>query len=569
MNNKLLEIKALSIQYKNQKQQALHSMHLSVHQGESIGIVGESGSGKSSIAHAIMGLLHDKAVVKGTFYYEGKLYDWSTPKQWTDIRWKKIAIAFQNAENVLNPMMKVYKQVAEPMIRHLGYSKERAKQEASQLLEEVGLDESWWDAYPSQLSGGMRQKVIIAMALACSPQLLIIDEPTMSLDPEAKYQVVHMIKRLQKQHHFGLIVISHEMNIIKDLCSKLYVLYNGHHLEYGPIKAVLKFPKHPYTKGLITASWEMDAYRDIWGIPNSLRPWVKEACPFYSRCFQARDVCTAFKPQALTLERGHVVACCRGGIADLLRVEGVTKQYTLDHRLVRAVSDVSFTVKEGEVLSVLGASGSGKSTLASLIAGFEKKDGGIIKFMDKEIVPLEILRQEEGIQLVVQDPSSAMNGQWSVFDVLNEPFKWNLKTSKAIRLKKIHQLLQRMHLPDDEDFLNKLTKELSGGEKQRLAIARALLMSPKLLIADEVTAMLDPSNAANLIKMLKGMQNQFGFSMIYITHDLYLARKISDRTLVLDYGKMVAYGEGHQIIDEKIKHISDQEDLYKKEVRLI
>lgn len=566
MKQCILTVNALSIQYKRQENRAVQSFNLKVLKGQTVGIVGESGSGKSSVAHAIMGLLHEKADVDGSIIFHGKSLSLNEIKDWDSIRWQKIALVFQNALNILNPRMKVYKQVSEPIEKHLNCSRENARRKATLLLEEVGLEQMWWDAYPHQLSGGMRQKVLIAMALACEPELLIIDEPTMSLDPEAKYQVVELLKRLQAKLQFGMIVISHEMNIIKALCSEIYVLYKGYSLEYGLTEEIMVQPKHPYTKGLLGASWEMDAYKDIWGIPDLIREQPSTGCPFYSRCFQAREACQSFIPQGLDINQRHVTSCYRGGIANLLKVEDLSKKYCVGKRQVLAVSNVGFEVNEGEVLTIIGASGSGKSTLALLISGFEKRDAGRVYFNGSEINTQSMMRTENGIQLVVQDPSSAMNPDWRIGDVLFEPMR-NHSTCKQKGHKRICRMLKNVQLPNDTDFLNSKVASLSGGEKQRIAIARALLMSPRLLIADEFTAMLDPSTAANLVKMLKGMQNQFGFSMIYITHDLYLARKISDRTLLLQNGRVEAYGSSDAIIDQKLLNLkaSQRENRIEKQ----
>lgn len=552
MTKAILEFRNVSIRYKDSDKLALHPLNLKVRSGESVGIVGESGSGKTSVALAIMGLLQGRANVEGDIIFMGEWLNAKDKSTWEGIRWNRVSLVFQNASNILNPMMKVLHQVAEPMLKK---GRRQAHERASKLLEEVGLEALWWEAYPGQLSGGMRQKVLIAMALACEPELLIVDEPTMALDPMSKLQIINLLKTLQKRHRFGMIVISHEMKLIEALCKEVYVLYRGHHLEFGKVEEVMKTPRHPYSKGLVGASWEIDAYRDIWGIPNYLRESVRGGCPFYSRCFQAVDACRKYDFTPLEIENGQVVACKRGGIATLLDVRGITKSYKVGKQKFCAVNQVSFEVAEGEVLTLIGASGSGKSTIASVIAGIQHGDEGVVRFRGKEIEPLHIMRERGGVQLVVQDPDSAMNANWKVFDILYEPMKWNLNYCKKGALKHMKQMLRAVQLDDDEGFLQLRAGQLSGGEKQRIAIARALLMSPKLLIADEVSAMLDPSNAANLVKMLKEMQNKLGFSMIYITHDLYLARKISDKTVILERGCVKQYGESSAILDDAIESI--------------
>ncbi len=554
---KILELKNLSIQYNDAETKAIKNVQLVVHQGETIGIIGESGSGKTSIAHAIMGLIKQKAQVGGIMIYDQQVISWENQKVWKNLRWEKIAIVFQNSLNVLNPRIKIYKQIAEPMIEHLQLDNSQAKKKAEYLLKEVGLDKIWWEAYPHQLSGGMRQKVLIAMSLACEPELLIVDEPTMSLDSESKFHVVRLLKRMQLAHKFGMIVISHEMKIIEALCSYVHILYDGYHLECGDIKSVINSPKHPYTKGLLSASWEMDPYKDIWGIPKKIRDCCKMGCPFYSRCFQAREECRSYEPISLPFNETHEVACKRGGIARLLTAKNITKIYTVGKHQICAVKNVSLDVLEGESLAIIGESGSGKSTLASILSGFEHMNIGDVEFDGETNCMKSWGRRENGIQMISQDPSSAMNPMWTVKDVIKEPMLLKLNLTQQMLNEKMIEVLEKVQLPSDNDFLNSKTGFLSGGQKQRIAIARALVMKPRLIIADEITAMLDSSNAANLIRRLKGLQTRSGYAMVYITHDLYLARKIADRVLQLNKGQVVASGTAGEILDKRILAIQD------------
>ena len=552
----LLEIKNLSVQYHGSKDKAIVNFGLHVTREETIGIVGESGSGKTSIALAIMGLLQQKANVEGSMVFSGQNMKLNRADSFKEFRWKKIALVFQNTLQVLNPMMKIYKQVLEPMMEHYEISKENAKQKAESLLNEVGLDCIWWEAYPHQLSGGMRQKVLIAMALACDPELLIVDEPTMSLDPKAKMQIINLLKEMQKKHHFGLIVISHEMKIIEELCSKIHVLYQGYLLEYGDMQTMIKMPKHPYTKGLLNASWEIDSYRDIWGIPQKIRAHCEGGCPFYQRCFQAKDICKSYQPSVLPLQLKQEVACIRDGIALLLQAKNIVKTYKIGKQQIYAAKHIDFEVYEGEILAVIGESGSGKSTIANILAGFERQDDGEIRFGGQINHQKHWMQIEDGIQMIVQDPASAMNPLWTIREVIEEPMKINLRLSKEEMEEKIKSSFAQVQLPFHDAYMKRSIHELSGGQKQRVLIARALVMRPKLLIADEMSAMLDPSNAANMIRMLRGLQNKNGFSLLYITHDLYLARKIADRVLQLHKGRMIDYGNAGEILDAKIMELN-------------
>ena len=550
MDNLLIEIRNLSISYKASDKKAVESFNLDIKNGQSIAIVGESGSGKSSLALAIMGMLNDKAKVEGSMKFCKEQYNMNNPSDWEHLKWSDIAIVFQNAVDILNPLMKVYKQVSEPIQKHLNLKKAESDIRARNLLSQVGLDEDYWEAYPHQLSGGMRQKVLIAMALSCNPKLLIVDEPTMSLDPDAKMGFVNLIKKLQKENNFGLLLISHELSIVRHMCSHIHIMYNGFQFEYGKLDEVIDLPKHPYTKGLISSSWEIDSYKDIWGIPQEIRDGESKGCPFYSRCFQAEKSCLDFVLKNMNLDEGHIVNCKRGGIAKILEVKSVCKNFSMGRKKTCAAQNVSFDLYEGEVLALIGSSGSGKSTLANIISGFEQMDKGEIYFKGCNARNISLLSHEFSVQVVVQDPSSAMNPNWSVEEIVYEPLKKGIINAET--KDKLLKLFKELHLPVDEIFLNKKAKALSGGQKQRVAIARALLMSPKVLIADEVTAMLDPSSASNLIKLLKGMQNRHGFSMILITHDIILARKIADRVVVLEKGNITSCGHCKRILDKRL-----------------
>lgn len=536
------EIRNLSITYPGTKTSAVKNFNCSIHRNEAVGILGESGSGKTSIALAMLGLRED-AQCSGELLLHGQSMMDQGHSSWEEHRWNEIAIVFQNALNVLNPSLKIIYQITEPLVKHLGLSKEEAVKRASDLLIEVGLDHVWWHAKPSQLSGGMRQKVLIAMALACNPKLLILDEPTMSLDTQSKKQVVSLIRRLKKRHHFSLLVISHEMKLIKQLCDRVHVLYDGYQVEFGNTEKILNAPEHPYTKGLMTSSWELDGHKDIWGIPHKIRTSSENGCPFYNRCFQAREGCRNYTP-SIDVSKFHSVGCVRGGIATLMTAKNINREFTVGKVKIGAVKDVTAHVKEGEILALVGHSGSGKSTLASILAGLESYEGEIKFDLDQ----IENIKDRGGVQLITQDPSASMNLNWTIKDIVTEPVRHRYKMSSVELSEIAKECLEKVHLPNDMKFLSRRAKELSGGQRQRVSIARALSMNPKLLIADEISAMLDPSSAANIVRLLKGMQNMHGFAMIYITHDLHLARKISDRVIVMSEGRIVKEGTTREVL---------------------
>jgi len=509
-------------------------------------------------------------VLEGALSYKAQKLELSDENSWQGLKWKEIAIVFQNALSVLNPMIKVRKQIEEPLREHFDLPSQEISKRSAQVLEEVGLSSTFWEAYPHQLSGGMRQKVLIAMALICRPKLLIVDEPTMSLDPEAKKQVTTLLKRLHKKYGFSMIVISHEMNIIKSLCYEVHVLYDGWQIEKGHIDALLTMPKHPYTKGLLGSSWELDPYKDIWGIPGRIKNKCQnevgpQECPFYRRCFQAEEKCKYYKPKTLGTVAGHEVACVKEGIEVLLEANNITKIYKVGKGKIQALNNVSLKVYGGELLAIMGKSGSGKSTLARILAGFEPMTSGKVAFHVIASDVADLCKKEGGVQLIVQDPQGAMNPYWTVGAVIEEFMDSALDITEEEKQRRIHWSFKMVQLPFEDNFFQKKVSELSGGQKQKLVIARAITMKPKLLIADEISAMLDPSGAANLIRMLRKVQIQSGMSCIYITHDIFLARKIADRVLQLD-GGMVSNMGPSCLLDAFIASLSDESNYEEERI---
>lgn len=549
-----LEIRSLTVTYGTSEKPALDSFSLSLPPGSRHGIVGESGSGKSTLALSIMGLLSQSAKLEGTVEYGEYELTGLAEEEKNAYRWTKIALVFQNSLDVLNPVLTLADQLDEIGTARLGLSRKEARERSEYWLEACSLDRQWLGAFPHQLSGGMRQKVLIAMALIAEPEVLIVDEPTMALDPRAKREIASLLLSLQRSRGFSLIVISHEMKLIQALCDSVTVLYEGLSAERGSAADLFTDPRHPYTKGLLGASWELAPYRDLWGIPaeDAPSPGIpsSEGCPFFRRCFQALPECGLRKPVLETITPCGVdsragcgscpadrsVACLRGGIVTLLEARGLTKSYTARGAVIRACRGVSLSLRKGEIIALVGKSGSGKTTLASLLAGLLSPDSGSVSFEGR---PLEGYRETSrpgGIQMVFQDPFSATNELLSIKEILAEPLRLSRSFSRGEIELRIRESLLRVGLPSTDAFLSRSGHTLSGGQRQRVALARALGMRPSLLVADEISAMLDPSSAANVLRELKSMQNAYGFSMLYITHDHALARKIADRVLVMHHG---------------------------------
>lgn len=526
---------------------AVHNVSFTLHEGNSLGIIGESGSGKTSLALAVMGLLDKSARVKGQVLYDTVDLQQLSERQRKKYRWHKIAMVFQNSLDVLNPVLTVHEQIIEAIRRHEGLSRPAARARTDELLCTVGLDPAWGKSYPHELSGGMRQRVLIAMALACDPQFLIVDEPTASLDAMTKGEIVDLLHRLQKERQFGLIVISHDMSVVAGLTSQLAVMYQGYFLETGFTKDVLKNPMHPYTRGLLNSSPSINPYRDLWGIPVELRPNTTSGCPFYARCDQAIAICKQKRPALQYVSVEREVACNRGGIVTLLVGRGIYKTYKQGKRRVQACINCNLAVRAGEIVVLIGQSGSGKTTLASILSGLLPADAGEVLFEDERLIGNAATSRYGGIQMVFQDPFSATNPYFTTQQVVAEPLDILGIQSKTERKAAVRQALRDVQLPDSEEFLQRPCYELSGGQRQRLALARSLVLKPKLLIADEISSMLDPSTEANILRLLKGLQNSQGFAMLYITHDLNLARKIADKVYVMYQGQIVDVGPPGEI----------------------
>jgi peptide/nickel transport system ATP-binding protein len=568
----LLSIKDLCIEYRSDSQavRAVDFLSFSLEKGELLGLAGESGSGKTTIAMAIMGLLANGVKITGSIIFDGMDLVAMSEKEKDRLRWKRIAIVFQNSLEVLNPVIKIVDQVSEPMISHLGLGKNEARARCNKLFELVGLAPIWLDAYPHQLSGGMRQRVLIAMALSCQPDILILDEVTSALDAFTKMEILDLLVKLQKETGYSMILISHDITFLSALTDRLIILYAGRIMERGDTAEMINFPMHPYTRGLINSTPGIFLYRDLWGIPGEAPAGHVQGCPFYSRCTQKIDLCMEKSPELKEVDsacsenncndrgignswtEGHgrrEVACHLGGVATLLKARKMNFSYNLPGgKSLHAVKDASIDVRESEVLAIVGQTGSGKSTLAHILAGVMGSNGGEMVFKGSRMNRDHFGSSMDGIQIVFQDPISSTSSRFSVMDAVKEPLDINGLQLPEERVDLVKSALWSVGLSSSDDFLNRHCGSLSGGQRQRVAIARALVMRPRLLIADEITSSLDVSTAANVLRLLKGLQNSRGFAMIYITHDLMIALKVADRIAVMDEGQIIETGNAHEVM---------------------
>ncbi len=529
---------------------AVDGISFEIEEGEILGIVGESGSGKTTVALGIMGLLPENTAIFGEILYREEVLSSLPEPEMDKLRWKDIAIVFQNSLEVMNPVMRVGVQVTEPMIRHLDISSEMARSKCADLFRTVGLDPKWMDSYPHQLSGGMRQRVLLAMALSCDPKLLILDEVTSALDAFTRKEIRDLLVDLQKKNGYTMLMISHDITFVSSVASRIAVMYSGRVVESGPVKDILVSPRHPYTRGLVHSTPDIFVYKDLWGIPGDIPAGDGfKGCPFSPRCTQKIEICSKASPALMPAGDGREIACHRGGIANLLEARDLNFNYRLPNgKYLQAVDNVNLEVREGEVLAIVGQTGSGKSTLAHLLANVIKPESGEVLFMDGNVSRGNYGKRFNGIQIVFQDPFSSTSSRFTVLDAVKEPLYINKIGSNGDRLQMVKNALELVRLPSTDNFLSKYCGELSGGQRQRVALARTMVMQPKLLIADEITSALDVSTSANVLRLLKGLQNRRGFAMIYISHDLSLTLKIADRIAVMNSGKIVEMGNSHDVM---------------------
>ncbi|MCT4634094.1 MAG: ABC transporter ATP-binding protein [Firmicutes bacterium] len=504
------------------------------------GIIGESGTGKTSLALSLLAM--NEGEVLGEIIYQGENVLLFNDKKLRQYRGKNIAMVFQNGQGILNPGLRIIDQVIEVMVEHRVCNKSEALERASKLLLDMNIAKNHHRKYPSEISGGQVQKVQIAIALANDPDVLILDEFTSALDSVTKLEVIKLIKGISKDK--SVIMISHDISLVKDLADEVMVLYRGEVCEYGKTEIVLNKPRHPYTRGLIRSFPNMDTTKDLQGIKGSI-DWTHKGCPFYNRCTQRIDIC---KNKKVSLEKSgdRFIACHRGGIINLMEVKNLHKSYNKE----KVLKNLSLSIKEGETLAVVGESGSGKSTLAKCMVGLEKKCDGEIFFENQNLKDARKYKSfNKNVQMIFQDPRSSVNMKMTIYDIMSEPLKIHKIGDNNYRMEKAKELLKEVQLPIDERALFSTPDKFSGGELQRLAIARALMLEPKVLIADEPTSALDVSVQAKIMKLLLSLQEKRGLAIMFVTHDIALARKVSDSMIVIKEGQIVENGSTPVIID--------------------
>lgn len=545
----LLQVRDLAVCFGGDVE-AVRGVSFSMEAGASVALVGESGSGKSTIARSIVGLVQPPEA-SGSVDLAGREVLGADDATLREVRWSIAALALQGAP--FNPVVTVGRQIIEPLVDRGLAGRATARAKAVDLAREVVLDPALLDRYPHELAGGERRRATLAMALALDPQLVILDEPTAGLDPITRQQVVANIRRLVDRRGLALLVISHDLPDAALLADRTLVLYAGEVVEDGATAAVMGEPVHPYSWALVNAFPVMSTTKDlrpIRGRPPDPRA-VPTGCPYHPRCTQAEERCVDTRPQLIESRR-RLVACHLGGLKELLRAERVTRTFRSGRRTVAALTDVTFSVREGESVGLVGPSGSGKSTLARILTGHLPPDAGRVVVAGQPMPTTwrggsaaKALRR--AVQLVMQDPSDALSPRMTVEELVREPLDLGGEADRSGSTAAVAAMLDQVGLPASGEFLQTRPHELSGGQLQRVALARALVLRPKLLVADEPTAMLDASEQARLLVVLRERQTEMGLGLVLVSHDMAVVRKVVDRIVVLDKGRVVEEGPSQRV----------------------
>ena len=524
-----LKIKNLSVDYKMRREtiNAAKNVNIDVSKGEILGLVGESGSGKSTVGNAIINLIDEPGrVSNGSIVLDG-IDIHADAQNIVKYRGKKIGLIFQDPQTSLNPILTIGDQLIETMQTHLNLSANDAKNKAINLLKEVGIKdaETRFNNYPHQFSGGMRQRVVISLALCCEPELLIADEPTTALDVSIQSQILDLIKKLTKERNLAVILITHDMGVIAETTDRVAVMKNGDLVEIGPTKELLTKPKEIYTKSLV----------------SSVPPTNKKISRF--KIIEKENK----KQSDTNIKILNRWVKKEISDKDLVQVESLSKTFDdsffieSSKNSVMAVNDVSFNIKEGQSFGLVGESGSGKSTIAKMIVNLFKPSSGDIYFNDVCITKIkskkEMLKFRKQIQMIFQDPYSSLNGRLKVKDIVSEPIKLHNPSVTSKDLDDyIYDLLESVELT--QQSAERYPHEFSGGQRQRISIARALATQPRLLVCDEPTSALDVSIQAQILNLLKDLQEQLNLTILFISHDLPVVRQMCDRIAVLKNGKL-------------------------------
>ncbi len=538
MTDTLLQIQNLDIRFridrKSEPFRAVKGISFDIPTNTTVALVGESGSGKSVSAMAILGLLPENAIIapESRVLYGGRDLLKASLAQMQAIRGKDISVIFQEPMTSLNPVFTVGEQIAEVLRLHMGMGLRQARARAIELLGEVGIPDPRLrvNSYPHEMSGGQQQRVMIAMAIACEPKLLIADEPTTALDVTIQKQILDLLASLQTKHRMSVLFITHDLGVVGDIADSVVVMQNGVIHEQGPVKAIFEHPQHPYTKALLACRPRLDRR------PRRL-PVIDD--------FMKGDG----RPQLIERKRGT-----SPDDTIILEVKDLNKTFFLKEglfgkRAVPAVKHVSFKLPKGKTLGLVGESGSGKTTVGMTLMRLHDATSGEVLFEGTDLLTLgdkQMMAYRRRIQIIFQNPYASLNPRMTVGHILVEPMKIHaIGRDERERVDMAFQLLKRVGLSEQSFY--KYPHEFSGGQRQRIAIARCLTMKPDVLICDESVSALDVSVQAQVLNLLQDLQDEYGLSYIFISHDLAVVKYISDRVMVMNEGEIVEMADSDEI----------------------
>ncbi|BEK92202.1 ABC transporter ATP-binding protein [Nocardia seriolae] len=585
----LLEVSDLRVSFPGEEGRvdAVRGVNFTVNDGEVLAIVGESGSGKSVSSMAVIGLLPEQARVQGSIRLRGRELLGLGDKEMSKLRGSKVSMVFQDPLSALTPVYRIGDQIAEALLAHKKMSKQEAAAKAVELLDLVGIPDAAQraKAFPHEFSGGMRQRVVIAMAIANDPELIICDEPTTALDVTVQKQILNLLRKARDITGAGVIFITHDMGIAATLADRVAVMYAGRIVESAPAQELFTAPRMPYTVGLLGSIPRMDGPArspliPIVGTPPAMHA-LPPGCSFAPRCPVATDDCRAAEPPLQDTGPGHRAACIRTSevsTADLftayrkeieppdevtavdaaqvvMRVTDLRKTFPIVKGVVfqrktgevKAVDGISFEVRAGRTLALVGESGSGKSTTLTQIMDLVRPESGSIEILGHDVTRLTNQQRRDirrKMQIVFQDPSASLDPRLPISDALAEPLRIDGRSRDEIN-RRVPQLLEQVGLrPEHAD---RYPAAFSGGQKQRINIARALALDPELLVLDEPVSSLDVSIQAGVLNLLRDLQAERGLSYLFVSHDLSVVRNLAHDIAVMYRGQIVEYGPAERI----------------------
>ena len=590
-DERLLEVRNLKTYFDTEAGvvKAVDGVSFHITRGETLAVVGESGSGKSVMSLSIMQLAQPGRFAGGQILLQGEDLLKKTEREMRRIRGNDVSMIFQEPMTSLNPVFTIGDQIAETISLHQRQSRSRAMRLAIEMLELVGIPEPARRAttYPHQMSGGMRQRAMIAMALSCGPKLLIADEPTTALDVTIQAQILDLMRKLQNDIGMSILFITHDLGVVAEVADRVVVMYAGQAVEEASVEAVFARPRMPYTIGLLESVPRVDRIaarqerlRGIPGnVPDSLA--LPQGCPFHPRCRFAFDACRLEQPQLEDTGGGHMSRClrwndlgpqaeriapivARGAVSArrsaeptrlLVEVKNLRAYFPIRGGVfsrvvanVKAVQDISFSVAEGEVLGLVGKSGSGKTTAGRVIVGLIAPTSGEVLFEGADVTTATRTRQRElkkEMQIIFQDPFASLDPRMTVGQTIGEALDIHRLARGKAKRERVAGLLERVGM--SPDHMRRYPHEFSGGQRQRIGIARALAVQPKFIVADEPVSALDVSIQAQVVNLLQDLKDELGLTLLFIAHDLGVVEYLSDRVVVMYLGKIMEIAPAKQL----------------------